>query len=114
MNDCMKLTLEVELTDFFPGIYRGQVIPVAIYVSSGSIRQQNVGDLPNRENNTSLTPTKDEFLSGNYVVVSMSIYWNMSSGGMKQHLILAKRTWKANSSGVAPKAFPISIIKNLF
>jgi hypothetical protein len=61
-----------------------------------------------------MTPTKDEFLSGNYVVVSMSIYWSMATAGMKQRLILAKRTWKANSSGAAPKAFPISIIKNLF
>jgi hypothetical protein len=33
---------------------------------------------------------------------------------MKQHLVLAKRTWKANSSGAAPKAFPISILKNQF
>jgi len=114
INDCTKLTLEVELTDFFPGIYRGQVIPVAIYVSSGGIRQQNVGELPNKEDNTATTPTKDEFLSGNYVVVSMSIYWSMATAGMKQRLILAKRTWKANSSGAAPKAFPISIIKNLF
>jgi hypothetical protein len=114
INDCTKLTLEVELTDFFPGIYRGQVIPVAIYVSSGGIRQQNVGELPNKEDNTAMTPTKDEFLSGNYVVVSMSIYWNRATAGMKQHLMLAKRTWKANSSGAAPKAFPISITKNLF
>jgi hypothetical protein len=33
---------------------------------------------------------------------------------MKQQLTLAKRTWKANSAGAAPKAFPISITKNLF
>jgi hypothetical protein len=114
INDCTKLTLEVELTDFFPGIYRGQVIPVAIYVFGGGIRQQNTGDLPNREDNTSQTPTKDEFLSGNYVVVAMSVYWGRGSAGMKQQLTLAKRTWKANSAGSAPKAFPISIIKNLF
>jgi hypothetical protein len=111
INDCTKLTLEVELTDFFPGIYRGQVIPVAIYVSSGGLRQQNVGAIPNGESNTSQSPTKDDFLSGNYVVISMSIYWNRGSAGMKQHLILAKRTWKANSSGPAPKAFPISFLK---
>jgi hypothetical protein len=114
INDCTKLTLEVELADFFPGIYRGQVIPVGIYVSSGGTRQQNTGDMPNRTDNTEQTPTKDEFLSGNYVVASISIYWSRGSGGMRQQLTLAKRTWKANSSGSAPKAFPISITKSLF
>ena len=97
INDCTKLTLEVELTDFFPGIYRGQVIPVAIYVSSGGVRQQNVGDLPNKENNTSMSPTKDEFLSGNYVVVSMSVYWSRGSAGMKQHLIFRQQKLKKQS-----------------
>lgn len=114
INDCTKLTLEVELTDFFPGIYRGQVIPVGIYVFTPGTRQQNVGNVPNSEPNISATPTKDEFLSGNYVVMSMKIYWSYSSGGMRHHLTLAKRTWTANSSGPIPKAFPISAIKKLF
>jgi len=114
MNDCTKLTLEVELTDFFPGLYRGQVIPVGIYVFTQGTRQQNVGNMPNGQPNTSAAPTKDEFLSGNYVIVSMSIKWSISSGGMKHYLTLAKRTWTANSSGPIPKAFPISAIKKLF
>ena len=114
INDCEKLTLEIELTDYFPGIYRGQVIPVSIYVSVGGTRQQNTGNLPNRDDNTSQIPTKDEFLSGNYVVISMSISWIYGSPGMKQRLKLAKRSWQANSSGAIPKAFPISVTKRLF
>lgn len=115
VKDVTKMTLEVELMDFFPGIYRGQVLPVSIYVSSpGGLRQQNTGNNPNREANTSLNPTKDEFLSGNYVVMGTSIYWSNGTPGMKQQLTLAKRSWKANASGGIPKAFPISVIKNLF
>jgi hypothetical protein len=115
VKDSTKMTLEVELMDFFPGIYRGQVIPVGIYVSSPSgLRQQNVGNKSNRDANTSLSPTKDEFLSGNYVVMSMSVYWSYGSPGMRQQLTLAKRNWRANSSGAIPKAFPISVTKGLF
>jgi hypothetical protein len=108
INDVTKLTLEVELSTYYPGIIRGQVIPVAIYVSKGGNRQQNVGNVANNKPNTTLQPTLDNFLSGNYVVMGMEVYWT-TSGGMREKLILAKRTWKANSSGASAKAFPISI-----
>lgn len=115
IKDVTKMTLEVELMDFFPGIYRGQVLPVGIYVNDpGGLRQQNTGNKSNREANTSLSPTKDEFLSGNYVVMGMSINWNRGTPGMKQHLTLSKRSWTANSAGAIPKAFPISVIKGIF
>lgn len=109
IGDVSKLTLEVELSSYFPGIIRGMVIPVSIYVFDPGLRQQNSGNLSNRESNTGMNPTIDNFLSGNYVVTGMDIYWSKLSGGMKQRLILSKRTWTANSSGTIPKAFPISI-----
>ncbi len=114
VNDVTKMTLEVEIGNYFPGIYRGQVIPVSIYVTDGGLRQQNVGDQPNKESNTELNPTMDIFLSGNYVVMGMSVYWSRNGGGMRQHLTLAKREWIANSSGSLPKAFPISVMKGKF
>jgi len=115
VKDVTKMTLEIELMDFFPGIYRGQVLPVGIYVSNPSgLRQQNTGNQSNRDANTSLSPTKDEFLSGNYVVMGMSIYWNRGTPGMKQQLTLAKRYWSVNSAGAIPKAYPISVTKSLF
>jgi hypothetical protein len=103
------MTLEVELSSYFPGIIRGMVLPVSIYVFDGGLRQQNSGNLSNKDKNTGHNPTIDNFLSGSYVVTGMEVYWSKFSGGMKQKLSLSKRTWTANSSGTIPKAFPISI-----
>jgi hypothetical protein len=114
INDVTKMTLEVELTGYFPGIYRGQVIPVVIYVFGASTRQQNTGDTPNKSPNTNTAPTKDEFLSGLYVITGMNVSWSQMSGGMTQRLILSKRMWTANSSGAIPKAFPISVQSRQF
>jgi len=114
INDVTKMTLEVELNGYFPGIYRGQVVPVEIYVFDGGVRQQNVGKIPNRKTNTDLIPTRDEFLSGLYVVMGMHVTWSETAGGMKHILILSKRTWVANESGAIPKAFPISIQNRQF
>ena len=109
MSDVSKMTLEVEIGSYFPGIIRGMVIPVSIYVFDGGLRQQNSGNLSNKDINTGMNPTIDNFLSGNYVVTGIEVYWSKFSGGMKQKMLLSKRTWTANSSGTIPKAFPISI-----
>lgn len=114
MNDCTKMTLEIELDNYFPGVYRGQVVPVSIYSFEGGTRQQNLGSLPGKTSNTSLTPTRDDFLSGNYVIMGIQVYWNKLGSGMKQKVILGRRTWSLNSSGVIPKAFPISIKNRKF
>lgn len=114
INDVTKMTLEVELGSYFPGIYRGQVIPVSIYVTEDTNRQKNTGDLPNHEINSTMQPTLDIFLSGNYVVLGIAVYWSISGGRMRQSLTLGKRAWTANSSGHLPKAFPISIQKKDF
>ena len=109
ISDVSKMTLEVEIASYFPGIIRGMVLPVSIYVFDGGTRQQNSGNLSNKDKNTGMNPTIDNFLSGNYVVTGMTVYWSKSLGGMRQKLSLSKRTWTANSSGTIPKAFPISI-----
>jgi hypothetical protein len=109
INDCTKLTLEVELDNYFPGIYRGMVIPVAIYVFTEGMRRQNSGSTSDSKPNEAMQPVKDIFLSGNYVVMAMNVTWGFGQAGMKQYLTLAKRTWYLNSSGSIPKAYPISI-----
>jgi len=114
INDVTKMTLEVELNGYFPGIYRGQVIPVVIYVFDGGTRQQNVGKEANKKTNTDQVPTKDEFLSGLYVIIGMDVTWSETSGGMRHILSLSKRTWVANASGAIPKAFPISVQNRQF
>lgn len=109
MNDSSKMYLQLELDNFFAGVYRGQVVPVSIYNYAGGTRQQNLGNLPNRTANTTLSPTRDDFLSGNYVVTGIQVHWNRLGSGMKQNLILSRRTWQLNASGAVPKAFPISV-----
>jgi hypothetical protein len=113
VNDVTKMTLEVELMNYFPGIYRGQVLPVQLYAFDNDVRAQNVGAQGNKQTNTSGQPTLDVFLSGNYVVMGMSVYWSYG-GVMRQSLTLAKREWTANSSGSLPKAFPVSLTKGIF
>ena len=108
------MTLEVELDNYFPGVYRGQVVPVSIYGFTANTRQQNLGNQPGKNSNTSLSPTRDEFLSGNYVIMGIQVTWNKLGSGMRQKLILGRRTWKLNSSGLLPKAFPISIKNRKF
>lgn len=114
INDATKMTLVVELETYFPGIYRGQVLPVQIFVTESGVRQQNVGDQSNRSSNTVAEPVIDNFLSGNYVVMGMSVYWSDMGGRMRQSLTLAKRVWNLNTSGALPKAFPISPTRDLF
>lgn len=111
--DVNKLTLEIEMSSYFAGVIKGQVVPVAIYAFDGGPRQQNTGNLPNKESNKTMSPTLDLFLSGNYVVLGVEIYWS-PSGGLRQKLNLSRRAWTANSSGALPKAFPISIQSGQF
>jgi hypothetical protein len=106
MEDATKLTLRAELDSYYPGIYRGQVVPVEIFVydSTGN-RKSNTGTLDNGSSDTSGGNLRDNFLSGNYVVVGMNITYD-ASRGMKQVLNLCRRTWKINTSGQSQKTSP--------
>ena len=106
LEDVTKFTLRVELESYFPGIYRGQVLPIEIMVIDNTdTRKSNSGSLedlksPNRDENV-----VDEFLSGIYVVMGTEIVWDLR--GMKQILNLCRRVWKINSSGKAQKFSPL-------
>jgi hypothetical protein len=106
MEDATKLTLRVELDSYYPGIYRGQVVPVEIFVydSSGN-RKSNTGTLDNGSSPSSGANVRDNFLSGNYVVLGMNLTYD-ASRGMKQVLNLCRRTWKINTSGQSQKSSP--------
>ena len=103
-NDCTKFSLKVELSGYFPGIYRGQVIPVLIEVGRISLRSQNIGNQPIGKINNTGNRTTDNFLSGNYVVMGIEISWGPS--GFRQILYLSKRDWTVNRSGNLPKSYP--------
>jgi hypothetical protein len=107
-SDVTKFTLVVELDTYFPGIIRGQVIPVVIYVYEQGLRMRNVGNTPNLDENKTPTPVVDKLLSGNYVVVGMEVDWSKGDSSISHTLMLCKRDWIANASGAIPKAFPIT------
>ena len=104
-NDCTKFSLKVEIPNYFGGIYRGQVIPVKIEVGERSPRLQNVGNTEIGKFNNSKSRTIDNFLSGNYVVMGIEIYWD-SKSSFRQILHLCKRDWVVNRSGNLPKSYP--------
>lgn len=106
MEDATKLTLRVELDSYYPGIYRGQVVPVEIFVyDSKGNRKSNSGTLENGSSPGNASTVRDNFLSGNYVVLGINITYD-GGRGMKQVLNLARRTWKINTSGKSAKTFP--------
>ena len=106
MEDVTKFTLRVELESYFPGIYRGQVLPIEILVINNTDeRKNNSGSLENLESPREDENVVDEFLSGIYVVMGMEIVWD--SRGMKQILNLCRRVWKVNTSGKAQKFSPL-------
>jgi hypothetical protein len=110
IEDATKLLFKVEMVTYFAGIYRGQVLPVQIYVySSQDRRKSNVGSAENSRSDTQDQPVLDNFLSGNYVVVGMDVTYD-ASRGMRQVLTLAKRQWDINTSGILQKYSPFPLV----
>ena len=76
-NDCTKFSLKVELDGYFPGYYKGQIIPVMIEVAKSSLRGENTGNTPPGEKNTSGDRKIDNFLicidTVHYLVVHMQL-----------------------------------------
>jgi hypothetical protein len=108
-EDSTKMTFRVELANYYPGIYRGQVLPVEIYVfKADDNRKANSGSLENGESPADSEFILDYFLSGNYVVMGMDVTWEPGRG-MKQVLNLCKRVWQINTSGPMPKYSPFKI-----
>lgn len=105
-NDCTKFSLKVEIHNYFGGIYRGQVIPVKIEVANWGYRSKNVGNSEPLTDNEVKKRTIDNFLSGNYVVMGIEIFWD-SKSNFRQILHLCKREWIVNRSGNLPKAYPV-------
>jgi hypothetical protein len=103
-NDCTKFFLKVELIGYYGGIYRGQVVPVHIQVSRTGLRFDKVGNTGPDKGPQPESVKTDNFLSGNYVVMGVEVFWDLS--GFKQVLHLAKRNWVVNRASILPKAYP--------
>jgi len=105
--DATKFILQVELDGYFPGIYKGQVVPVSIYTFESGVRAENTGKSDNASPQKKKTPLLDIFLSGNYVVMGYEICYS-SDGGIIHVLNLCKRVWELNTAGSLPKAYPVN------
>jgi len=108
-DDLQKFTLQVETNSYYGGFYRGQVIPVAIYVNDQGIRKQNAGASNNQNTEQSINPVLDRFLSGLYVIMGIQVYYDKYKG-IYMVLNLNKREWTLNSAGAFPKVFPLNLV----
>ena len=111
LSDVTKFTLQVETGSYFGGFYRGQAIPVNIYIKERGNRMENSGSSPNQQAQQDKNIVKDQFLSGQYVLMGYSIAWDQIKG-FHQILNLCKREWILNSSGSMPKAYPVNFSSN--
>ena len=110
IEDATKLLFKVEMVTYFAGIYRGQVLPVQMYVyGSQDKRKDNTGTVENYKSGSQDQPVLDNFLSGNYVVVGMDVTYD-SASGIRQVLTLAKRQWDINTSGILQKYSPFPLV----
>ena len=109
--DSTKFTLQVETRGYYPGYYRGQVIPVMLYSTERGPRMENTGISNNQKSQRDNNLVLDQFLSGVYVLMGYSVRWS-SEKGFYQILNLCKREWILNSAGNLPKAFPVNVFSN--
>ena len=107
-DDLDKFTLQVETSSYYGGFYRGQAIPVSIYVNEQGIRKENTGANNNQAPEQSINPVLDRFLSGIYFISGYQVCYDRYKG-IYMILNLNKREWILNSAGRFPKAFPINL-----
>ena len=108
-SDLTKFTLKVEISQYYAGFYRGQAVPVLIYVNDQGIRKQNAGVSNDQKPESEVNPVLDRFLSGNYVISGIEIKYE-ELRGLYQVFYLNKREWTLNSAGTFTKAFPINLL----
>lgn len=109
ISDITKFTLQVETISYFPGFYRGQVIPVLIYVTERGRRMENTGSSSDQKSKETPGKILDQFLSGQYILTGYTVSWSQEKG-FYQILNLSKREWILNSAGTLPKAFPVNFV----
>lgn len=109
LDDVEKFTLQVETSSYYGGFYRGMVIPVSIYVNDQGIRKENAGANNNQNQQQSINPVLDRFLSGLYIIMGMQVQYDQYKG-IYMTLNLCKREWMLNSAGRFPKTFPLNLV----
>jgi hypothetical protein len=107
-EEITKFTLRVQTRPYYAGFYRGQAIPVLIYVNDQGIRKNNAGTSNDEKIEEEINPVLDQFLSGIYILDGIEVNYERY-GGIYQVLHLRKREWTLNSAGTFPKSFPLNL-----
>ena len=99
-NDSYKIILRVKTRAWNPWIYRGQSIPVNIIHESSTTVVSDSKYSTAANSNASTAPPAGKrapniFLSGNYVVLGISVEFNLIDK-LHQVLILGKKQWTLN------------------
>lgn len=108
IDEISKFTLRVQSKPYYSGFYRGQAIPVLIYVNDQGIRKNNTGISNDQKTEEEINPVLDQFLSGIYILDGIEVMYERNTG-IYQILHLRKREWTLNSAGTFPKSFPINL-----
>lgn len=108
-DDLQKFTLQVQTNSYYGGFYKGQIIPVSIYVNDQGIRKQNTGANNNQNSEQIINPVLDRFLSGLYIIMGIQVCYDKFKG-IYMVLNLNKREWTINSAGSFPKTFPLNLV----
>lgn len=99
-NDNYKILLKLKTRYWTPFLYRGQSIPVTIYNNGSTVAAGNSKNSAAGGQNSYLNPPPDKqnpniFLSGQYVILGITITYS-SKEGMGQELLLGKKEWVMN------------------
>ena len=112
MAELSKLSLEVELDSFNPGLYRFQKVPVIIYTDGfaansmqegAELVKNNQGFDNNDESGGESKSVSGEqsinsFLTAHYIIGGIQIIYKSSTGKLTQKLTLLRREWPASVS----------------
>lgn len=111
ISDLTKFTLQIEIRSYYSGFYKGQAVPVQVYVKERGERMENSGISNDQKAQSEELLVLDQFLSGYYVIMGYEIKWSEAKG-FHQVVNLSKREWFINSAGNKPRNFPINIFSN--
>ena len=113
LKELNKMTLEVELSSFNPGIHRYQKIPIIIFKESAEEigadkvikdkkAEQGFDTAPDGERDYPQTGdvVADEFLSGYYVVGDIQYVYKSGNSSVSQKLTLLRREWPSRTNNI--------------
>jgi len=112
MAELSKLSLEVELDSFNPGLYRFQKVPVIIYTdgfAANSMQEaaelvkndqgfDNNDESGGESKSASGEQSINSFLTAHYIIGGIQIIYKSSTGKLTQKLTLLRREWPAGVS----------------